>query len=241
MTIVTPPMALGAAVHEVIESLAGLPAEERLKVSLVKKLDPVWQKVSGEKGGFKNFQEESEFKNRARQMLINLQENPGPLVKKAIRIKSDMNLPHFWLNKEDGIILAGKIDWLSYSEETDSVEIIDFKTGRNEEKEDSLQLPIYLLVATNTQSKKVTGVYYWYLDKDEGMVEKNLPDEDTSYKKVYAVAKRIRLARKINHFKCPTDGCWACRPYERILKGEGKLVGVSDTRQDVYTMANMEL
>lgn len=241
MTIVTPPMALGAAVHEVIESLAGLPAEERLKVSLVKKLDPVWQKVSGEKGGFKNFQEESEFKNRARQMLINLQENPGPLVKKAIRIKSDMNLPHFWLNKEDGIILAGKIDWLSYSEETDSVEIIDFKTGRNEEKEDSLQLPIYLLVATNTQSKKVTGVYYWYLDKDEGMVEKNLPDEDTSYKKVYAVAKRIRLARKINHFKCPTDGCWACRPYERILKGEGKLVGVSDTRQDIYTMANMEL
>lgn len=240
MTIVTPPMALGAAVHEVIESLAGLPAEERLKVSLVKKLDPVWQKVSGEKGGFKNFQEESEFKNRARQMLINLQENPGPLVKKAIRIKSDMNLPHFWLNKEDGIILAGKIDWLSYSEETDSVEIIDFKTGRNEEKEDSLQLPIYLLVATNTQSKKVTGAYYWYLDKDEGMVEKNLPDEDASYKKVYAVAKRIRLARKINHFKCPTDGCWACRPYERILKGEGKLVGVSSTGQDIYTLVNGE-
>lgn len=240
MTITTPPLALGAAVHEVIESLAGLPAEERLKVSLVKKLDPVWQKVSGEKGGFKNFQEESEFKNRARQMLINLQENPGPLAKKAIRIKSDMNLPHFWLNKEDGIILAGKIDWLSYSEETDSVEIIDFKTGRNEEKEDSLQLPIYLLVATHTQSKKVTGAYYWYLDKDEGMAEKKLPDENTSYEKVYAVAKRIRLARKINHFKCPTGGCWACRPYERILKGEGKLVGVSDTRQDIYTLVNSE-
>ena len=72
------------------------------------------------------------------------------------------------------------------------------------------------------------------------MVEKNLPDEDASYKKVYAVAKRIRLARKINHFKCPTDGCWACRPYERILKGEGKLVGVSDTRQDIYTLVNSE-
>jgi len=236
MSIVTPPLALGQAVHEVIESLAVLPVEERLRISLVKKLDPVWLKITGKKGGFKNHNEEMEYHARAVQMLINLQENPGAIVEKAIKIKSKMNLPHFWLNEEEGIILGGKIDWLKYNEADDSVKIIDFKTGKNEEKEDSLQLPIYLLVATNTQTKKVSGAAYWYLDRDEGFTEKKLPDAKESYEKIYKVAKRIQLARKINHFKCPKGGCFACRPYEKILKGEGEFVGVSDTRQDVYIL-----
>lgn len=236
MTIVTPPLALGQAVHEVIESLAILPVEERLKVSLVKKLDPVWLKVTGKKGGFKNHTEEMEYRARAVQMLINLQENPGPILEKAIKIKSNMNLPNYYLSEEDNIILCGKIDWLSYNDTDDSVHIIDFKTGKNEEKEDSLQLPIYLLIATNTQTKKVNGASYWYLDRDDGLTEKRLPDAKESYDKVVKIARRIQLARKINHFKCPKDGCYACRPYERILKGEGEFVGVSDTRQDVYIL-----
>jgi hypothetical protein len=125
---------------------------------------------------------------------------------------------------------------LEYEEKTDSVHIIDFKTGKNEEKEDSLQLPIYLLLATNTQSKKVSGASYWYLDRDDGIVEKKLPDTRESFEKVYTVARRIKLARQINHFKCPKDGCYACRPYERILKGDGEKVGVSDTKQDMYIL-----
>ena len=236
MTVITPPLALGQAVHEVLESLAILPVEERLKISLVKKLDPAWLKITGKKGGFKNFDEEGEYKARAIQMLINLQENPGPILKKAIKIKSKMNLPHYWLNSEEGIILSGKIDWLEYREKDDSVRIIDFKTGKNEEKEDSLQLPIYLLVAVNKQNRKVSGASYWYLDRDDGIVDKKLPDIKESYDKVYKIAKRIQLARKINHFKCPKGGCYACRPYERILKGEGEFVGVSDTRQDIYVI-----
>lgn len=236
MSIVTPPMALGQAVHEVIESLAVLPVDERLKTSLVKRLDPVWKKIEGKKGGFKNFDEEKTYKERAIQMLINLQENPGPILEKAIKIKSEMNLPHYWLSPEDGIILGGKIDWLRYVEKDDSIEIIDFKTGKNEEKEDSLQLPIYLLIAKNKQKRKISGAYYWYLDRDDGLIEKKLPEEKESFEKIYKIAKRIQLARKINHFKCPKGGCYACRPYERILKGEGNFVGVSDTRQDVYVI-----
>lgn len=236
MTIVKPPLALGQAVHEVIESLAILPAGDRFKISLVKRLDPVWLKVTGKKGGFLNHTDEVGYKDRAVSMLMNLQENPGPLLKKAIKIKSTINLPNYWLSEEDGIILCGKIDWLEYVEETDGVHIIDFKTGKNTEPEDSLQLPIYLLLASNTQSKKVTGAHYWYLDRDDGMVEKKLPDIDQSFEKVYSVARRIKLARQINHFKCPKGGCMYCRPFERILKGEGEKVGVSDTRQDLYIL-----
>jgi len=236
MTVMSPPLALGQAVHEVIESLTTLPVEERLKISLVKKLDPVWLKVTGKKGGFRNYSVETEYRERAIQMLINLQEDPGPLLKKTIKIKSDMGLPHYWLSEKEGIILCGKIDWLSYDDKTDSVHIIDFKTGKNEEKEDSLQLPIYLLLATNTQTKKVTGVSYWYLDRDDGIVEKKLPNVKDSYKKIFEIAQKIKKSRSKNDFVCPTGGCSACRPYERILRDEGEMVGVSDTRQDIYIL-----
>lgn len=236
MTIVTPPLALGQAVHEVIESLATLPVEDRLKISLVKRLDPIWLKITGKRGGFPSYEIEMEYRQRATQMLINLQENPGPVLEKAIKIRSTMNLPHFWLSEKEGLILCGKIDWLQYQKNDDSVKIIDFKTGKNEEKEDSLQLPIYLLIATNKQSKKISGAAYWYLDRDDGIVEKKLPDFNESQEKIMKIARRIQLARKINHFKCPEDGCYACRPYERILNGEGEFVGVSDTKQDVYIL-----
>jgi ATP-dependent helicase/DNAse subunit B len=236
MTVMSPPLALGQTVHEVIESLASLPTEERLKISLVKQLDPIWLKVTGKKGGFKTHSEEMIYRQRANQMLINLQEDPGPIGSPAIKIKSSINLPNYFLSEEDNIILCGKIDWLEYKEKSDSVHIIDFKTGKNVEPEDSLQLPIYLLLATNTQSKKVSGASYWYLDRDERLVKKKLPDIKESFEKVYSVARRIKLARQINHFKCPKGGCYSCRPYERILKGEGEKVGVSDTRQDIYVL-----
>ncbi|KKR71109.1 MAG: hypothetical protein UU12_C0008G0016 [Candidatus Woesebacteria bacterium GW2011_GWA2_40_7b] len=238
MAIVTPPMALGGAVHEVIESLAVLPVTDRLKISLVKRLDPVWEKNSGKLGGFSDHNIEMEYKERAIRMLINLQEEPGPILNKAIKIKTgSMGLPNYYLSEEDNIILCGKIDWLEYLEKKNAVHIIDFKTGKYEEKEDSLQLPIYLLLATNTQTKKVAKASYWYLDRDDGIVEKKLPNMDDAYEKVSKVARRIKLARQLKHFLCPLKGCRNCIPYERILKGEGEKVGVSDTRQDVYILA----
>jgi ATP-dependent helicase/DNAse subunit B len=237
ITVVSPPLALGAAVHEVIESLAGLPVEERLRISLVKKLDPVWLKYSGKKGGFTNYTEELGYRERAVKMLMNLQEDPGPILEKAIKIKTgSMGLPYYFLSEEDNIILCGKIDWLKYNEGDDSVHVIDFKTGKSEEREDSLQLPIYLLLATNTQSKKVSGASYWYLDRDDGLVEKKLPEMKESYKKVLGVAREIKKAREKNEFVCPHGGCNACRPLERVLTGEAEKVGVSETRQDVYIL-----
>ena len=237
MTVMTPPLALGQAVHEVIESLAGLPTEERLKISLVKKLDPIWLKITGKRGGFRSYEIESQYRDRAVQMLMNLQEDPGPLLEKAIKIKTgSLDLPNYYLSEEENIILCGKIDWLSYEESTDSVHIIDFKTGKNEEKEDSLQLPIYLLLATHTQSKKVSGASYWYLDRDDGMVDKKLPEEKESFDKILAIAKEIKSARQKNEFVCPFGGCNTCRPLERVLRGEAEFVGVSETRQDIYIL-----
>lgn len=238
MTITSPPLVLGQAVHEVIESLSSLPAADRLKISLIKKFDLAWTKFTGKLGGFENRSQEIDYRDRGINMLKNIESNPGPIIRPAIKIKSKMNLPNYFLSQEDNIILCGKIDWLEYLEEIDSVHIIDFKTGRNEESDDSLQLPIYLLLTENTQSKKVAKASYWYLDKSSSLIGKELPNKSDAYEKVYTVARRVKLARQINHLKCPTGGCFACRPYERILKGEGEKVGVSETRQDVYVLFN---
>jgi len=42
------------------------------------------------KGGFNNFIEESEYKDRAKKMLARLETNPGPLAGRAIQRKEDL-------------------------------------------------------------------------------------------------------------------------------------------------------
>lgn len=236
MTIMTPPLALGQAVHQVVESLSVLPVEERLSDPLDKKFEKVWQKVSGKKGGFRSAEEEQTFKARGLEMLNRIKENPGPILNKAVKIKSEDGLPYYWLSEEDNLILCGKIDWLEYLEDEDAVHIIDFKSGKNEEGDDSLQLPIYHLLSVNTQSRPVKKASYWYLDKDDKPREMELPDIKYSFEKVYDVAKRIKLGRQINHLGCKTDGCMYCTPLERILKGEGEKVATSEYGQDIYIL-----
>lgn len=235
ITVVSPALSLGQAVHEVLESLSLLSAEERFKISLLKKFDLSWQKVSGKMGGFKSNEEENGFKERGIKMIKMVENNPGPLLNKAIKIQSDF-IPNYYLSDEDNIILCGKIDWLEYLESNDSVHIIDFKTGKNEENSESLQLPIYLLLAVNTQTRPVSKASYWYLDKSSELTEKELPNYEDSKEKVLTIARRIKLARQLKHFVCPHKGCIKCRPLERVLHGEGEKVGVSDTKQDIYIL-----
>jgi len=230
-----PPLALGQAVHEVVESLSVLPTDKRFEEPLIAKFEKAWEKVNGKKGGFFNEESEKEYKARGAEMIKRVSQNPGLLARKAVKIK--MDLPHYVLSEEDGIILCGKIDWLEYLEDTESVHIVDFKTGRQNEKEDSLQLPIYLLLVEKTQAWPVTKVSYWYLERKNSLTEMKLPDREEAHERVLKVAKRIKLARKLNKFECQNPGnCRYCRPFEAVLAGEAELVGVSEYRQDIYVL-----
>ena len=42
----------------------------------------------------------------------------------------------FFISGEENIILCGKIDWLEYVPSDGSLRVIDFKTGRSDEKEE---------------------------------------------------------------------------------------------------------
>ncbi len=232
--LTSPALSLGSAVHDVLESLSVLPTEDRLKESLIIKFDRAWKKVTGKRGGFTDPETEERFKARGEAMLRRVMNNPGPIAHKAVKIKQD--LPSYWLSEADNIRLCGKIDWLEYAPETDSVSIVDFKTSKTEEDGSSLQLPIYTLLVHNCQHRKVDKACYWYLEMSDECQEKVLPDLEDAKIQVLTIAKQIKLARQLNVMKCATDGCMYCKPFEKILRGEAELVGTSDFNQDIYLL-----
>jgi len=232
--IMSPPLALGQIVHEVIESLSTLPVEQRFQKLLMDRYDEAWNNVTGKRGGFFSPEAEDTYKRKGREMIARVNKNRGPLARKAVKITEE--LPHYWLSEQDNIILCGKIDWLEYLPETDSVHIIDFKTSKYDEDEKSLQLPIYYLLVTNTQKRTVAQASYWYLERNDDLTSKELPDEKESYDRVIDVARQMKAARQLKVFNCPTGGCHACTPYEELVQGMGEFVFVDTYKTDVYIM-----
>lgn len=254
VSIVTPHMSLGIAVHEVLEGLADFPSDTRMDRDLVEWYDNIWQKYSGKKGGFASDEEEAEFKARGIVMLKKVAEDPRFLVNKCIKLPQDKMPCNFYLSEEHNIILNGLVDWIEYLPETDSLHIVDFKTGKREETESSLQLPIYLLLCDALHKKrKVTKASYWYLESDK-MVEKELPGLEKARRDVLAVALQVKEMRDLakrqgpdKTFICPQGaydgvtkegGCMNCRPYELILARDplAEFVGVGGFSQDMYVM-----
>lgn len=238
ISLITPSMALGSAVHEVLESLSVLPTAKRFEISLIDRFQSTWKKVSGQMGGFADDKTEGVYKKKGEDMLRRVMAHPGPLSQKAVKIQ--MDLPQYWISEEDNLMLCGKLDWLEYlpaqAGNEEGVNILDFKTGINKEKVDSLQLPIYYLLAHNCQTREVKKASYWYLSSDDVPVEQKLPDIDHSKDLVIKVGKEIKLARSLERFKCPVgeSGCRHCAPYEKILRGESTFVGNGEYGSDLY-------
>jgi ATP-dependent helicase/DNAse subunit B len=234
--LMAPPLALGQAVHDVLESLSVLPTATRLSESLVEKLGKSWEKVSGKRGGFQNLDVETKYRLRGEAMLRRVMANPGPVSRQAVKIKED--LPHYWLSEQDNIILCGKIDWLEYLPDQDAVNILDFKTGKSEEDSTSLQLPIYHLLVHNCQKRAVAGASYWYLELNDTQSPKDLPDLETAHEQVLEVARQVKLARQLERFRCPEgeEGCRYCRQLEAVVRGEAEFVGENTYGQDIYIM-----
>lgn len=232
--IMSPPLALGQAVHEVIESLSVLPVDKRFDVPLVYLFDLSWKKVSGKAGGFTSKDSEARYKTRGEEMLARVTKNPGPIGKQAVKIK--MDLPNYWLSEDENIILCGKIDWLEYLPDNDSVHIIDFKTGKGDEDGDSLQLPIYLLLVENCQKRKVEKASYWYLERNDELTPCELPESQDAYKKVLEVARKVKLSRTLKKFSCPTGGCRNCKPYESVISGNAEKVGQDEYGTEIFIL-----
>lgn len=236
INIINPSLALGQSVHEVLEALSLIPTEERLATSLLVAYETAWKKVSGKLGGFAHDNEEQSVKERGAAMLKRVMDYPGPIKQKTIKIRKD--LPNYYLSETENIVLCGKIDWLEYLPEDDSVHIIDFKTGRNDESASSLQLPIYLLLVNKLQKRKVNRASYWYLDRDNEPVTVKLPRLEEAHEKVLKTALLVKEARHKGEYACPKGGCFGCRPFEKIINKQAEFVGVGGYNQDLYILKN---
>ncbi|HVM73657.1 MAG TPA: PD-(D/E)XK nuclease family protein [Candidatus Paceibacterota bacterium] len=239
ISIVTPHLSLGVAVHEVLEGLGAYPAEERLQCDLDAEYERAWTGVAGVGGGFLDEGEEKLFKARGHTMLETVKRNPRFLINKRIKLpRGEMN-PNFYLNEDENIILNGLIDWIEYLPANDSLHIVDFKTGKYEEKETSLQLPIYLLLCNALQKRRVAKASYWYLESDK-IIEKELPEATDAYREVLEIALKIKAARLRKLFECPqgSGGCVQCRSYELILSKDprARYVGIGGFKQDMYVV-----
>ncbi len=244
INIVSPHLTLGVAVHEVLEGLGQYPAESRLKQrDLEEWFNAVWKLGTGKRGGFTSEAQEAEFYERGLHMIRAVKGNPRFLTHKIIKLPRETMNPNFYLSEEKNIILNGLIDWIEYLPETDSLHIVDFKTGKNVEREDSMQLPIYLLLCDRLQKRKVTKASYWYLEHDE-IVEKKLPTVADALAQVMPAAERVAEARSKKEFPCLKGelGCSHCKPFEAILalhRNEQRddlpeYVGIGNFGQELY-------
>ena len=232
--LVSPALALGQAVHDTIDQFLALEPGERNEAELKRITNLLWgNNAAGEKGGFTDKTQEAEFRDRAEAMLAHFWKNDH--FKNAVKAKLP-NFPKVDLDRD--VILTGKLDWVEAGDDG-YYTIIDFKTGKNKEREDSLQLPIYALLGGNIFKTHKLKAKYWYLDSTEEMEEVALPTLAAALEIVKKKAETAKLVVQTKSFQCRTgkESCWACRDMQAISRGEGKLVRVDMSRkQEIYIL-----
>ncbi len=252
VNIVSPFLSLGSAVHQTIEPLALIKTEERMNQPLLEIFNKNWEKFEGEIGGFIDRETAEIYKQQGLEMIRNVQDNPGILNKKTVKFYTGDFIPNIYLSEKDNIILCGLVDWVEYEEATDTLRVIDFKTGKNDEKEDSLQLPIYKILVEALQKRKVSKGAYWYLARDKFPKNVEILDEDLEdiKNKILEIGLDIKKRKNVvnkkdleKNFLCERgDSCYACKQFELIKEFDEnpgsvenvKYLGLGEYKQGLY-------
>lgn len=231
--VIKPPLALGSAIHNILEPLAKVDCMKRFETNLIETFDREFMKVQGRCGGFKDTEEYETYQQKGHKMLTNVINNKNILECPTYVLKED--LLSAWLSKNNDIKICGKIDWINKDENTGSLSVIDFKTSKDEESND-LQLQIYALLMHILNRETVNNLYYWYLNINEHLTEANIPDVKESYRKVIDLAMEIKEARANGNFECKKGGCFACKDYEKVITGEAVQVGIGNFNREIYSI-----
>jgi len=231
--LINPNLALGQTIHDVLDQFLKMPSVQRTKDELERVYELIWGNISGEKGGFGGVEEEEGFKKRGEEMLRRFWNNRHFQEIESVKIPS---FPKVELGND--LILTGKLDWVEKAE--DGYKIVDFKTGKQEEREDSKQMPIYAYLVSQVLKTKNITACYWYLDKDENLTACVLPDLEKTLEYLRKTGEIIKMVRQTNSFKCQSgkESCWACRDMLAIAQGKAKLVSMDpvNRKQEIYIL-----
>lgn len=229
--IINPYLSLGLSVHEAIEGLAKFSLQERKKISLCERFTKIFEEYSGVKGGFISQKKEEQFKKRGLEMMEKAEKSPF-LYKPSTSIKT--NFPT--VNLQGGAVkLVGNIDWIEVLPDGEA-HIVDFKTGNGKENNDSLQLPIYSVLAQHNLDRKIKKVSYWYLQHDNQPVEQKIKNTEHYMGILQEKSLAIKNAIDDNHFPCNYSGnCFVCKDYDKIFQGHAELVSSGiNGKKDIF-------
>ncbi len=233
--LVNPYLSLGSAVHDAIDQAVNISPSKRSNISLIKKYQKIWENYSGVRGGFAFQKKEDEFKKRGIKMLKKVEKSTLFLRK---TLKKDEDLPKITLSKN--IYLVGSFDWIEVLSNK-NLHIVDFKTGRFEEKNGSWQLPIYQALVQGNYSNSVEKLSYWYLSENGGFVSRKAISLNDFIPKLKEKGLEIEKAINDKNFSCNSryGKCYWCRDYEKIISGKAEPVGVDERmKKDLYFLTN---
>lgn len=236
--IVNPYFSLGLAVHQTLEELSDFSIEKRKEISLKDRYEEVWEDFSGKQGGFISEKQEKEFKDRGEKMIEKVIQTDF-FEKPSVQIEEDV--PSIDLIPEKNIKLVGSLDWIQRLSD-DNLHIVDFKTGKNKEKNGSLQLPIYNILANKKLNDKVEKFSYWYLESDGQPTPKKLDSIEDSLNIIRKKALEIYQYVQDDNYSCHYNGnCFACSDFKKIFAGEAEYLGTdSTTGKDLFFVLNEE-
>jgi RecB family exonuclease len=235
--VVSPYLSLGTVVHETIEALASFSPKKRKEISLFQRYEEIWENYKGKKGGFISEDQEKKFKERGEEMLKRA-ENSNLIKNQAL----DTNNVFPKLSLFENIELVGSIDWIEILP-SGELHIVDFKTGKNDESNNSLQLPIYVLLARNNFDKNAKKASYFYLDRDESPVFQEMGPLNFYLEEIKEKSQRILSAIKNNDFACSSGykNCFHCREFDAVFSGAAEYVGFDDKmRKELYYIIKQE-
>ena len=232
--VTSPYLSLGSAVHEVIERMQVIDPEKRFAVSLEEQFKQLWGTYGGKRGGFTDLAQEELFEERGKKMLQRVERNAEVL--KGPTCQFGSSFPKVRLFKEKDIILVGNIDWIEVLQDG-KLHIIDFKTGKKEEAAESLQLPIYLILATYNLPEPIARTSYWYLERDDVPVQVSLKPFKEYVPVIRQKALRMEDAIAKDQFSCQSGykNCFHCRQYGAVVSGNAEHVGYDEKmKKDLY-------
>ena len=210
---------LGKAVHNAITLYFYLPKTEKTWLNLKEQLKICWrsevmkQKMPplGKWGGFASLQEERQYYLQAVKMLANFQRLfPQEVKIKFLPTDNIFNSIEDYQNLIKPLTeeydISGKFDLIL--DLGSSLSVVDFKTSKNEEK-DNFQLKFYKLLAELNFNQPVSRASFYYLRT--GRVKEFILDNIDKEKIAEEVKEKIKLIKKEKDFKPqPSPLCRYC-------------------------------